>query len=235
MFTDPMFWTTCNKVEAVARDGRTTFTDLFGMSISDYFARFPETETLFYDGMATVSEAENALVAGAYDFPAAGTVADIGGGSGGFLRAVLRRRAGLRGVLFDQEEHVLKNHVLGDGDLTGRWEIVRGDFLAGVPAADVYLLKRILHNWDDERCAAILDACRRAMRPDGRVIVVDALIPPGNQAHQSKPMDFMMLAARTGRERGAEELDPLFTAAGLRLTRVIPTASVMSIAEGVAH
>lgn len=97
----------------------------------------------------------------------------------------------------------------------------------------MYLIKRILHNWDDEKCVAILRNCRRTMKPDGRVLAVDAIIPAGNAAHQSKPMDFMMLAARTGQERTEAELHPLFEAAGLRLARVLPTASVMSIAEGV--
>ncbi|GAA4318970.1 SAM-dependent methyltransferase [Actinomadura luteofluorescens] len=233
MFTDRMFWTVSHEAATVARDEATTFEQLFGTTIGGYFAENADTEALFYDGMATVSEAENALVAGSYSFPPAGTVVDVGGGKGGFLRAVLRANPGLHGVLLDQEEHVLGHHLLDGGDITGRWQVADGDFFDSVPAGDVYLIKRILHNWDDEKCVAILRNCRRAMKPDGRVLAVDAIVPAGNEAHQSKPMDFMMLAARTGRERTEAELHPLFEAAGLRLARVLPTASVMSIAEGV--
>lgn len=233
MFTDRMFWTVAHEAATVARDETTTFEQLFGTTIGGYFAENADTEALFYDGMATVSEAENALVAGSYAFPSTGTVVDVGGGKGGFLRAVLRTNPGLHGVLLDREEHVLGHHLLGGDDIAGRWQITDGDFFASVPTADVYLIKRILHNWDDEKCVAILRNCRRAMKPDGRVLAVDAIIPAGDGAHQSKPMDFMMLAARTGRERTEAELHPLFEAAGLRLARVLPTASVMSIAEGV--
>lgn len=233
MFTDRMFWTAVHEVATVARDEATTFEQIFGTTISGYFAENADTEALFYDGMATVSEAENALVAEGYEFPSTGTVVDVGGGKGGFLRAVLRKNPGLHGVLIDKEEHVLGNHLLDGDDIAGRWETAGGDFFTAVPTADVYLIKRILHNWNDEQCVTILRNCRRAMKPDGRILAVDAIIPAGNDAHQSKPMDFMMLAARTGRERTETELRPLFEAADLRLARVLPTPSVMSIAEGV--
>jgi hypothetical protein len=111
---------------------------------------------------------------------------------------------------------------------------VVGDFLTELPPGDVYVLKRILHNWDDRDCVTILRNCAQALAPGGRVLVIDAIIPDGNGAHQSKGMDVMMLAALTGRERTEAELGRLFTAAGLRLERVVATPTPMSIAEGVA-
>jgi SAM-dependent methyltransferase len=181
-----------------------------------------------------VSDAENPLVARSYDFPPSGTVVDVGGRFGGFLLAVLREHPGLYGVLFDQEP-MLRRHRLDVEDLAGRWETVAGDFYVEVPAADVYLIKRNLHAYTDDAGVRILRSCRRAMKPDGRVLVIDAIVPPGNEPHVSKNMDFMMLANLIGKERGAAELEPLFAAAGLRLNRVIRTPTAMSIAEGVAR
>jgi hypothetical protein len=233
MFTDGMFWNTTHELATTLRDKESTFAGIFGTPLAEYFASDSAKESLFYEGMETVSDAENPLIAQGCEFPSTGTVADIGGRHGALLLAVLRRNPGLQGVLFDAEQYVLDRHRLGAQDIAGRWKIVHGDFFAEVPAADVYLLKRILHNWDDEQSVRILRNCRTAMHPGGRVIVVDAIVPPGNTPHQSKEMDFMMLAAHTGQERTEAELGRVFATAGLRLTRVIPTESVMAIAEGV--
>ncbi|MGW5666928.1 methyltransferase [Micromonospora sp. NPDC003776] len=233
MFTDTMFWTMAHEAARAVADPQPSFAQVFGRSLGEYFDADPDIEALYYDGMATVSDAEHPLLVAAYDFPEEGVVADIGGGRGAFLQSVLLARPRLRGVLLDQP-HMVKEHRLDASAVAGRAEVLAGDFLADVPAADVYLLKRILHNWDDERSIRILSNCRRAMRPDGRVLVIDAVIPDGDEPHQSRQMDFMMLAALTGQERSAAELRPLFDAAGLRVTRIIPTASPVAIVEGRA-
>lgn len=232
MFTDRMFWTVTHEVATIIGDPGASFEAVFGMPLDDYFAERPETEELFYDGMEKVSDAEEPQVAEAYDFPPGATVVDVGGRFGGLLLAVLRSDPGLSGVLLDKEP-LLARHRLDVPEVAGRWTAVAGDFFTEVPAGDVLLVKRILHNWNDEDSVRILRCCRRAVKPGGRVLVIDAIIPAGSEAHPSKEMDFMMLANLIGRERTADELDRLFTAAGLRLTRVIPTASVMSIAEAV--
>jgi hypothetical protein len=233
MFTDTMFWTLTHQLPVSARQPDPSFERLFGEPLAEYFARNADTEALFYDGMEQVSDAENPLVAERIRFPASGTVADIGGRYGGLLSVVLQRNPGLHGVLFDNEERALDAHRLDADTLAGRWKTVHGDFFQEVPGADIYLLKRIIHNWDDEQCVRILRNCRRAMTPGGRVVVIDAIIPPGNDPHQSKAMDLMMLSALTGRERTEAELATLFEASGLRLVQVVPTDSVMSVAEGV--
>lgn len=231
MFTDTMFWTMTHAAAQTIADPQPSFARVFGRSLGDYFDANPDVEALYYEGMATVSDAEHPLLVAAYDFPEEGVVADIGGGRGALLLSVLLARPRLHGVLLDQP-HMVKEHCLDVPAVAGRVEVVAGDFLAGVPAADLYVLKRILHNWDDERSIRILRNCRQAMRPDGRVLVIDAVIPDGDEPHQSKQMDFMMLAALTGQERSAAELHPLFAAAGLQVTRVIPTDSPMAIVEG---
>jgi len=228
MLTDDVFWRTSHAVGETIRTAAPAFESVFGCTLGEYFDAAPATEALFYEGMEVVSDAENRIIARACELPAAGTVADIGGRYGGFLRAVLEARPALRGVLFDTPEEVVK-HRLHDAGLDGRTEIVAGNFLEDVPSADVYLLKRIIHNWDDEQSVRILGTCRRALRPGGRVLVIDALVPSVDGPHDSLAMDFLMLGAHPGGERTVAELEPLITRAGLRLCRVVPTATPLSI------
>lgn len=232
MLTDKTFWQPAGELEEAVRTGTSPFERLFGMPFFDHFARDADTAAVFHVGMAEMSDPENPLVAWAYDFPASATVVDLGGGHGGLLLAVLREHPGLRGVLFEQP-HVLQKHRLGELGADDRWELVPGDFFTGAPPGDVYLIKRILHDWDDEQCLRILRHCRRAVSDHGRVLVVDAVIPPGNDPDPGKVIDLLMMSSLTGRERTRAEFDALFTAAGFRLTGVIPTGTRLSIVEGI--
>ena len=229
MLTDDMFWKTSHVVAETIRTQDPSFGSIFGCTVGEYFDSDPEKEALFYEGMEAVSCAENHIVARACELPGSGTVADIGGRYGGFLLAVLEANPSLRGVLFDKPDEVVK-HRLDAAGVADRVDIVAGDFFVAVPPADVYLLKRIIHNWNDEQSVQILENCRRAMRPGGRVLVIDAIVPPGEGPHDSKAMDFMMLGALTGGERTVDELEPLVARAGLRLCGVVPTGAPMSIA-----
>lgn len=233
MLTDDMFWRTSHVVGTTLRTPAPSFPAVFGSTAGDYFDADPAKADLFYAGMEAVSAAENDLTAQACDLPDSGTVADIGGRYGGFLLAVLKANPALRGVLFDRPDEVVKHRLDADG-VAGRVEVVAGDFFESVPAADAYLLKRIIHNWDDEQSVRILATCRRSLRPGGRVLVIDAFVPPGGEPHDSKAMDFMMLGALTGRERTAGELEPLLARAGLRLCCVVPTGTPMSVAVAEA-
>jgi orsellinic acid C3-O-methyltransferase len=228
MLTDDMFWKTSHAVAESIRANNVSFASIVGCTLSEYFESDPAKEALFYEGMEAVSGAENHLVARACELPDSGTVADIGGRYGGFLRAVLEIRPSVRGVLFDKPHEVTK-HCLTAASVADRVEVVGGDFFIAVPEADAYLLKRIIHNCDDDQSVRILENCRRAMRPDGRVLLIDAVPPPAPEPHDSKAMDFMMLGALTGRERTAAELEPLIAGAGLRLRRVLPTGTPMSV------
>ncbi|GAA4447462.1 methyltransferase [Phytohabitans houttuyneae] len=232
MFTDAMFWNTSYELATTMRRDGATFAEVFGMPLGEYFERNADKEALFYDGMERVSDAENPLIAASYEFPPEGTVADVGGRYGGLLLEVLRANPGLRGVLLDKPEEVAK-HRLDAPEVAGRWEAVGGDFFEAVPPADVIVLKRIVHNLDDGDTVRLLRNCRAALRPGGAVLVVDAIVPAGRDPHQSRAMDFMMLAAMTGQERTEAELAPLLAEAGLRPARLIPTPSVMSVVEAV--
>ena len=233
MLTDDMFWRTSHVVGDTLRTQSPSFAAVFGCAIDDYFDSDPAKADLFYAGMEAVSAAENQLTARACELPGSGTVADIGGRYGGFLHAVLEANPSLRGILFDRPDEVVKHQPAAEG-LAGRVEVVAGDFFESVPPADAYLLKRIIHNWDDDQSVQILSNCRRSLRPGGRVLVIDAFVPPGDEPHDSKAMDFMMLSALSGRERTAAELEPLITRAGLRLCRVVPTGTPLSVAVAEA-
>jgi len=159
---------------------------------------------------------------------------DVGGGQGVLLAAVLRAHPALRGVLFDQP-HVLAGaeQMMAEAGVADRCARVSGDFFASAPTGgDIYLLRHILHDWDDERSIAILRACARAMPHSGRALVVESVIEAGNGPSWAKFKDLNMLVMQGGRERTAEEYRQLFAAAGLRLTRIIPTGDDASIIEG---
>ncbi|MGM1063466.1 methyltransferase [Saccharothrix sp. Mg75] len=233
MITDTTFWRPAGELEEAVRTGTSAFDRLFGVPFFEHFARDPATAAVFHDGMASMSDPENPLVARACDFPPGAVVVDVGGGHGGLLRAVLHEHPTVRGVLFDQP-HVLAGHRLTALGADHRWDLAAGDFFTGAPPGDAYLLKRVLHDWDDEQCVRILRQCRRAMSDDGRVLVVDAVVPPGNDPDPGKVIDLLMMSALTGRERTRADFDALFARAGLRLTRVLPTDTRLSIVEGVA-
>lgn len=234
MLTDPTFWDPAARLDHCLRTGESVFTEVFGVPFFDHFARDPATAAVFHDGMAAMSSVEDGPIARAYGFPATGTVVDIGGGRGGFLAAALRTAPGLTGVLYDRP-HVLAGHGLGPAaDLAGRWTTAEGDFFEKVPTGDFLVLKRILHDWTDDQSVTLLRNCRRALAPGGRVLVVDAVITPGGRPHQGKTLDLLMMASLVGRERTEDDFRTLFAAAGLRLTRIVPTPAVLSVVEGTA-
>ncbi|MEV6717960.1 methyltransferase [Lentzea sp. NPDC051208] len=234
MITDETLWRSVGELPEAVRTGAPVFDRVFDMQFFEHFAQNPAAAAEFDKGMASFSAVEVQPVADMCALPTDGTIIDVGGGQGGLLQTVLRDNPGLSGILVDQE-HVVTGHVLDTPEVAGRWSVEAGDFFDAVPAGDVYLIKRILHDWDDDRCARILANCRRAMRPGGRVLVVDAAIPPGNEPHHAKAIDVIMLTLLPGRERTTEEFAPLFAAAGLRLTSITSVpGTTMSIMEGVA-
>ncbi|MFJ9711843.1 methyltransferase [Streptomyces sp. NPDC101234] len=233
MNTDRSMWLPVADLSRCVSEGTSAFEHLFGLPFFEYFAQDEDTADVFHTGMAAMSDAENEPIAAACEFPATGTVVDVGGGHGGFLLAVLGHHPGLHGVLLDQP-HVLAGHLLDTPGIAGRWSIESGDFFTAVPEGDVLVLKRILHDWEDDQCVTLLDRCRAALAPGGRIMVVDAVVPPGNTPHQAKMLDLLLMAALVGRERTEPEFAALFEAAGLKLSRIVPTPTVLSVVEAVA-
>ena len=180
---------------------------------------------------------ENAAVTRAYAFGKVRKVVDVGGAHGHLLASILRSYVKVRGVLFDQPAVIAeasKTGFIGADDLGGRCEVVGGDFFESVPAgADAYVMKYIIHDWDDDESVRILQNCRKAMAEDGRVLVIDHVVAAGNRFDWGKLMDINMMVMMGSKERTKDEFRQLFTRAGLRLKRVIRTASSLSILEGV--
>jgi hypothetical protein len=234
MLTQKIFWLPTGELAETVRTGQTPFDRIFGKPFFDYLAGNAAEAATFHQGMSSLSGLENGPIAHSYDFSPFQQVVDVGGGHGGFLIEALRATPSLRGVLFDHA-HVLSGSRIASAGLADRCEQTVGDFFQTVPTgADVYVLKRILHDWSDEVCINILRNCRNAMRPGGRVLVIDTVIPPGNRPHGGKVLDIMMMASLPGRERTEADFRKLFVQAGLQLSRVIATPVALSITEAIA-
>lgn len=232
LLTDPaIYWEPTGRLEDTVRNGTTVFNEINGMALFDYLAANQDSGSVFHTGIADLSIIEQGGIADAFDFPEAGTIVDVGGGPGGMLHTILTRNPGLRGILFEQES-VLGQLRLDDPAIAGRWDTVAGDFFSDVPPpGDIYLLKRVLHDWSDADSLRILKTCRAAMRDDARLLVIDAVIPLGNDPHPSKLYDVAMMTNFDGKERTAAEFDELFAAAGLKALRIIPTPGTVSVIE----
>ena len=215
------------------RTGEAAFSHVFGAPRFEWLDRHPEEAALFQRAMVSLGSGGNVEAARAYDFSACRRVVDVGGGHGQLLSAIVGLNPHLTGVLLDRASGIEAARK-GIGGPLPRCELVAGDFFAGVPEADTYALKKVVHDWDDERAGTILDNCRRAMRPGGRVLVVETIVPPGNEPNPMKLSDLNMLAVTGGMERTREHYERLFAAAGLRLARLLPTNAPLSILEAVA-
>lgn len=214
------------------RTGTPAFEALHGEPFFRSLAENSETARIFDDAMTAFNDPKTRAVLEAYDFSGVSVLADIGGGNGGNLVGTLRRYPEMRGILFDLPQVVERADVAAP-DVAYRCRVVGGDFLGSVPeGADAYHLRHILHNWDDDKTLAILRNVRAVMGDGSRLLVVERVIPPGNGPMFGKLMDLTMLVVHGGRERTGEEFRRLFEAAGFRLTRIVPTASDVSVVEG---
>jgi hypothetical protein len=214
--------------------GKTAFDLAFGEPIFEYLRKHPDDDRQFSASMAS-SATENEAVAKAYPFRRHAKLVDVGGAHGHLLATILRRYKKLRGVLYDQPQVVAGAEASGFVSAPGvraRCEVLGGSFFDAVPdGADAYLMKYILHDWDDAKCARILSLCRDAMAPGGRVLAVDRVIAPGNGADWSKWLDINMLVGPGGQERTLDEFERLFASAGLRLVKAHATQSPLSVLE----
>jgi len=216
------------------RTGEAGFEKRYGLPFFDYMTRHPERHRIYDEAMTGVHGVETVPVLDAYPFAGRETVVDIGGGNGLALAALLERYPLVNGILFDLPAVADRaREGLSGTPESDRLKIEGGDFFTAVPAgADIYMLRHIIHDWQDAEAIAILTRCREAAAPGARILVIEMVVPPANQPGFGKWLDIMMLLVG-GRERTAEEYGELFGAAGLELARIIPTASDVSIVEGV--
>ncbi len=226
---DPAVWDAWGNLAHTVRTGETAFSALHGTDVWEHRAEHPDRGASFDAFMTSFSTMVGGAVAASYDFSERQHVVDVGGGQGALLAAVLRTQPHLVGTVFDQP-HVVAS--AGPTDLADRWSTVGGSFFESVPPADCYLLKWILHDWSDEEVVRILSRCRESLEPGGVVLVVELLLDrPGHETFTAW-MDMQMLVVAGGRERTRAEYDALFSAAGLRLTRVLDTGTPFVVLEG---
>ncbi|MFI0818765.1 methyltransferase [Streptomyces sp. NPDC021098] len=206
-----------------------------GLPWFDYLRQRPDRGAAFDRMMIAVHGDEPEAVARAYDFSWAEHVTDVGGGVGTLLLSVLREHPHLSGVLFDLPEGT--EHARGYIEASGmadRCGTDSGSFFDAVPpGSDAYLLSHILHNCDEDSCLRILRSCATAMSPRSRLLIVEMVLPSGDEPHPGKMLDLAMVTLTTGRERTAQEYEALLARAGLRLREVVPTASAVSVLEAV--
>ncbi len=235
-FQDPATWAAWGHLAHSVRTGDTAFEALHGEDVWSYRAAHPEANDVFNANMTALTSRMADAVAAAYDFSGRSTVVDVGGGHGVLLEAVLARHEHLSGIVFDLPQATpAAPSPAASGSVAARWSTASGSFFDAVPAADAHLLKKVLHDWSDERCVEILTTCREALHPGGVVLVVESLLGRPGHELEAALSDLNMLVLPGGRERTEDEFTALFSAAGLRLTRVIDTPTEVVILEGVLN
>jgi hypothetical protein len=219
------------------KTGRNGFQLAHGKPIFDYLAEHPEDEAVFSGGMTAMTELDAGALVRGFDYSRFSTLCDVGGGRGTLLAAILSQHPRLEGVLFDAPHVVAAApETFRSWGVESRYSTVAGSFFDAVPAGcDGYILKEILHDWDDARASAILSVCRRAMSPGATLLVMEMLIEDHDRPHPAKLLDMEMLdITNEGRQRSAADFRSLFEQSGFRVARIIPLASPTSIVEATA-
>lgn len=235
-FGEEPHWRVYGEMLYSVRTGKPAWKRVHGQDIFPYlFETNRELGDLFNRAMKSFSGTTIPTVLEAYDFSGIGVLADVAGGYGHLLAAVLKEHPQMKGVLFDVP-YVLEGApaLLEKEGVAERVELVRGDFFESVPVtADAYILKHIIHDWYDEQNIIILKNIRASMPDGGKILIVDTVIPGGNEPHFGKILDMEMLVSPGGVERTESEFRELLAASGLRLNRIVPTKSLVSIVEAV--
>ncbi len=213
--------------------GEPAFEQQTGQPLFEYLAKNSDKAAVFDAAMVSYMSEESEAIATTYDWPSTGKIMDVGGGSGGLIRAVLAKEPQLSGAIFDLPEVIDRNSRLYETDEVLRTcEFHPGDFFSSIPeGADLYMFRNIIHDWDDDRSINILKNCERACQGGGRVLLLEYVIPEGNIPFAGKWLDLMMLVGPGGQERTELEYRYLLDLADLEVTRIIPTSTEMSIIE----
>ncbi len=235
MMGEDWVWQAYGELMYSVKTGGIAHDKVQGMSSFEFFEKNEEVGKIFNRAMTNLSLLSAPAIVEAYDFSSIGKLVDIAGGHGRLLAAILKANPHLQGVLFDLP-FVIENagELLESEGVATRTEKVSGDFFESVPAdADAYMMKHIIHDWDDQSSIKILQNIHRAMNEDGKVLIVEMVVPVGNAPSPAKGLDIVMLTIEGGKERTEKEYRELLDAAGLRLTRIIPTRSPFSIVEAM--
>lgn len=228
-------WLPWGEIMYSVETGQPAFEKVHQSDAFSYYSQSPEEGEIFNRAMVNLSSQASFAVVEAYSFAGIHQLVDVGGGYGTLLAGILRANPSMQGVLFDLPPTIeAAKEFLASQGVAERCQLVAGDFTQTIPlGGDAYLLKNILHGCKDEQAVTLLRKCREAMTPDGKLLVVESIIPPGNQPDFGKLLDLEMLVQSGGRERTEAEFRQLYEAAGFRLTRIVPTRSPVSIIEGI--
>src|SRR5262245_41152594 len=217
------------------RTGTPAWNKVHGTALFDFLRQHPGEAANFEQAMTSLSGGEAPAIVAAYDFSTLQTLVDVGGGQGTLLMTILEANPKLRGILYDQPQVVAgaRQQIAAKG-LAERCEIVGGDFFESVPSgADAYILKYIIHDWDDDKSHVVLRNCHRAMADEGKLLLVETIIPPPGEPHLAKVQDLEMLILAGSRERTREQYEALLRRVEFRLVRIVPTREPLSIIEAV--
>ena len=225
---------TFNGLHHSVMTGEPGFNDAFGQPLFDYIGTNPEMGPIFDAAMTSIHGYETQAMIDAYDFGGIEVLADIGGGIGSLIGAVLQNYPDLKGILFDL------GHVVGRAeeffksiDLGEHCSVIEGNFFESIPSgADAYLFRHIIHDWTDEQCIQILKHCHKVIPEQGKLLIVECVVPVGNESSISKDFDMVMMMVPGGLERTEQEYRDLFQQSGFDLTTVTPTNSMVSVIEG---
>jgi hypothetical protein len=234
----PVSWSANGNLMHTVKTGENAFRGLYGMDIYPFLQEHPENMQRFERSMSALSELGLYPVLSRYDFSKCRTVADIGGGVGYLLSKILEKYPTLQGRLFELPENEVKaKEYIESCGLGGRMSFVPGSFLESFRLeADIYLMKNVLHNWDDEQCVRILENLKISMDKSARLLILEMIVPGPGLASYAKMVDIQMLSAMPGgKERTEEEYAILLGKSGFSLKRIIPTIAPMSILEAVTQ
>jgi hypothetical protein len=228
-------WQPWGHLLETVKTGKPVFKNIFGMEIFDYLATDPSAAKIYNQAISSFSDKQDIAIAAGYNFSSIHNLVEVAGGRGTLIASILKANLTMKGILFDLP------HVVADArplietlELQDRCQLIGGNFFESVPTGgDAYLLRYIIHDWDGERAIAILKNCYQAMQPNGRLLLVEMVIPPGNEPFYGKLLDLQMLLNYGGRERTEIEYKDLLATAGFSLTKIHPVAPPVSVIEAI--
>jgi len=231
---EPWHWKPWGDILYSVKTGKPAFDHIFEMSVFPYLSQNPEAAAIFDACMTSFTTRGSVEIAANYDFSSIDTLVDVGGGHGRLLAHILESNPNLQGILYDLPA-VVEGATQHLDKFSQRTQVVSGSFFDSVPTGgDAYIMKHILHDWDDEKAIAILKNCHQVMPENGKLLVVEDVLPPANQPSMGKLLDLeMLLMTSGGRERTETEFNELFAAAGFKLTRIVPAGLGAKVIEGI--
>lgn len=238
MVGEPWSWSVEGDLLYSVSTGKTAFAHVHGMDVHEYMNQNIEVTKQFNEAMTSFSSHELEPVINAYDFSQFKTVVDVGGGHGTLLAQILKRNPEMHGKLFDlraADEAAIS--IMEKQGVKNRCELIPGDFFESVPqGCEAYILKRVIHDWDDDKAVAILETCHKAISDKGRILIIERVIPQGNEPSFGKLVDISMLTLSGGLERSESEFKTIIEKAGFKITNIMATGCPLNIIEAMpAH